>query len=77
MTSANDRIQLEALRNLINENQIALDAFNESVENVTKNKSYWQSIIDDATGERDMLGSDEVGSDKWNELTAKNKRSYC
>lgn len=75
LASANDRIQLEALRNLINENQVALDSFNESVETVTKNKNYWQSIIDDATGERDMLGSDDVGSDKWNELTAKIKEA--
>ena len=75
LASANDRIQLEALRNLINENQVALDAFNESVETVTKNKSYWQSILDDATGERDMLGSEDVGSEKWNELTAKIKEA--
>lgn len=75
LASANDRIQLEALRNLINENQVALDALNESVETVTKNKNYWQKILDDATSERDMLGSDEVGSDKWNELTAKIKEA--
>ncbi|GEM_PF-4545219 len=75
LASANDRIQLEALRNLINENQVALDALNKSVETVTKNKNYWQKILDDATSERDMLGSDEVGSEKWNELTAKIKEA--
>lgn len=70
LASANQRLQLEAVRSLLNENQSIIDTLNRSTdETIKKNKEYWQGVLDQASSARDQLGIDEVGSDEWNRLT--------
>lgn len=70
LASANQRLQLEAVRSLLNENQSIIDTLNKSTDKtIKKNKEYWQGVLDQASSARDQLGIDEVGSDEWNRLT--------
>ena len=70
LASANQRIQLEAVRSLLSDNQSAIDVLNRSTdESIIKNKEYWQGIMDQASAARDLLGTDQIGSDEWKRLT--------
>lgn len=71
LASANDRIALKAIQSQLETNKAALESVNASTDAaVIKNKEYWKSVLDEATAARDKLGTDQVGSDEWERLTA-------
>lgn len=70
MASANDRIALKAVQELITTNKTALESVNSTTSAaIIKNKDYWKSVLDEATSARDKLGTDQVGSEEWKRLT--------
>ena len=71
LASANDRIALKAIQSQLETNKAALESVNASTDAaIRKNKEYWKSVLDEATAARDKLGTDQVGSDEWERLTA-------
>lgn len=70
LASANDRIALKAIQNQIESNKAALESINSTTDAaIIKNIDYWKSVLDEATAARDKLGTDQVGSDEWKQLT--------
>lgn len=71
LASANDRLALQAIKSRLEANKAALESVNASTDAaIIKNKEYWKSVLDEATAARDKLGTDQVGSDEWERLTA-------
>ena len=74
--SANDRLQLGAVKSQIKGVDEQIASLNKTTETAAvKNHVYWEKIKDDAEKARKALGTDQEGSSEWNELTAKIKQA--
>ena len=70
--SANDRLQLNAIKSTIKGVEESLASLDKSTDKSTiKNHAYWEKIKDDAEKARKALGTDQEGSKEWGELTKK------
>lgn len=72
LESANDRLQLNAVKSAIKGVDEQLNSLNKTTETATvKNHAYWEKIKEDAEKARKALGTDQEGSKEWDELTKK------